>query len=95
VKHKGVVRTCEKGNTVAHSFEMWSLDNISQLIDSVADGAPPPKKTWHQVREEARLDLRMMPRLVKLAQAIFDKFERGELTQAEAQQLAGVTDEDL
>jgi hypothetical protein len=37
----------------------------------------------------------MMPRLVKLAEAIFHKFERGELTQAEARQLAGVTDEDL
>jgi hypothetical protein len=82
-------RTCDKGNTVAHALESWSLDNISQLIDAVADGAPPPKKTWHQVREEARLDLRMMPRLVRLAQAIFDKYERGELTQAEAIKLSG------
>lgn len=90
-----LVRNCDKGNTVAYAFENWSLDNISQLIDAVASGSPPPKMTWHQVREAARLDLRMMPRLIKLAQAIFDKYERGELTQAEAQQLAGSTDEDL
>lgn len=88
------VRTCDKCNTVAHALEAWSLDNISQLIDSVADGSPPPGKTWHQMRELARLDLRMMPRLVKLAKAIFDKYERGELTQTEARQLAGATDED-
>jgi hypothetical protein len=36
----------------------------------------------------------MMPRLTRLAQAIFDKFERGELTQAEARALSGTTDED-
>jgi hypothetical protein len=46
------------------------------------------------MRELARLDLRMMPRLTRLAQAIFDKFERGELTQAEARALSGTTDED-
>jgi hypothetical protein len=87
-------RTCEKGNTVANAFDAWCLDNVAQLIDSVADGSPPPGKTWHQMRELARLDLRMMPRLTKLAQAIFDKYERGELTQAEAQRLSGATDEE-
>lgn len=89
-----IVRTCDKANTVAHAFDAWCLDNVAQLIDCVADGSPPPGKTWHQMRELARLDLRMMPRLTRLAQAIFDKFERGELTQAEARALSGTTDED-
>lgn len=88
-----VVRNCDKGNTVAHALEAWSLDNVAQLIDAVADGEPVPGKTWHQMRELARLDLRMMPRLIKLTQAIVDKYDRGELTRAEAIQLSGAEEE--
>lgn len=85
-----IVRTSDKRNTVANALDEWSLNNVAALIDAVADGHPPRKQTWHQLRELARLDLRMMPRLCKLAQAIFDKYERGELTQAEAMMLSGV-----
>ncbi len=87
------VRTCELGNTVCNAFDDWCLNNVSTLIDAVADGKLPKNKTWKQLREAARLDLRMMPRLVKLAQAIFDQYERGELTQDEARKLNGSTDE--
>jgi len=89
-----IIRSAENDNTVAHAFDSWCLDRISQLIDSVADGSPPPGKTWTDVANEARRDLRMMPRLVKLAQAIFAKYEKGELTQAEARALNGTTDEE-
>ncbi len=88
-----VVRNCDKCNTVAHALDEWCLNNVAALIDAVADGEPPQGKTWQQMREAARLDLRMMPRLVKLAQAILAKYDRGELTQAEAIKLSGTDEE--
>lgn len=87
-------RTSEKGNTVAHAFEDWNFCNVSVLIDCVCDGVPPHGRTLEDVAKDARSELRMMPRLCKLAQAIFDKYERGELTAAEARALNGTTDEE-
>ena len=87
-------RTSKAGNTVAHAFENWDLCNVSILIDCVCDGEPPQGRTWEDIEKAARSDLRMMPRLCKLAQAIFDKYERGELTAAEARALNGTTDEE-
>jgi len=87
-------RTVENQNSVASAFDDWCLSNVATLIDSVADGRPPGKKTWKQIEEAARLDLRMMPRLVKLARSIFDKYRRGELTREEARQLNGTTGEE-
>jgi hypothetical protein len=89
-----IVRTSDNENTVAHAFDAWGLNDVAQLIDSVADGEPPPGKTWQQMREAARLELRRLPRLMKLAQGIVNKYDRGQLTQAEAQALNGTTDEE-
>lgn len=89
-----IVRNSDNENTVAHAFDEWGLNDVAQLIDSVADGEPPEGKTWQQMREAARLELRRLPRLIRLAQAIVDKHDRGELTQAEAQVLNGTTDEE-
>lgn len=90
-----IVRNLERHNTLAHAFDEWCLNNVALLIDAVADGKPPHNMTWHQLRELARLDLRMLPRLVKLGQAILDKYDRGELTQAEARHLSGSDDEEI
>lgn len=84
-----IERTIEKSNTVAHALEWWSLSNVATLIDAVADGEPPKGKTFAGLRDAARLDVRMMPRLIKLAEAILEKYDRGELTQAEAAKLSG------
>jgi hypothetical protein len=86
-------RDAESGNTVAHAFENWDLCNVSILIDCVCDGEPPSGRTWADIKRAALSDVRMMARLCKLARAIVDKHERGELSATEARVLNGTTEE--
>ena len=86
-------RNAEAGNSVAHAFDGWGLSNVGILIDCIADNEPPSGRTWEDVKAAALSDVRMMTRLCKLARAIVDKFERGELTAAEARTLNGTTEE--
>ncbi len=90
---KGIERTLDKRNTVCDAFDSWTLDNVAQLIDAIAEGTPTPNKTWKEMKELARLDCNMLRRLSRLARAIVDKDARGELTQEEARKLCGVTKE--
>jgi hypothetical protein len=87
--------TNKKCQTLCHAFDVWCLDNVAVLIDAVADGQPPPKKTMAMLRAKARADVAMMRRLTKLAAAVLAKYDAGKLTQAEAIRLNGTSDETL
>lgn len=89
-----MIRRDDPQDSVAAAFDDWCLNEVSSLIDAVADGHPQRGRTFESQRKLAGKDVRMMPRLVKLAQAILDKYDRGELTQEEAKRLNGTTDEE-
>jgi hypothetical protein len=86
-KKKPMSRTNIKSESLCHAFDAWTLDNVASLIDAVADGEPPGKKTMAQIRAAARSDVAMLRRLTKLAAAVLAKYDRGELTQEEALRL--------
>jgi hypothetical protein len=73
-----------KSDSLCHAFDNWTLDNVSALIDAVAEGEPPGRKTMAQLRSAARSDVAMLRRLTKLAAAVLAKYDRGELKQEEA-----------
>lgn len=88
------VRTLEAGNTVAHALEQWTCDNVAELLDLVADDEPRNCDKFRKHLELARLDCRMMPRIVRLATAIYEKIAKGEMSIIEARQLTGIIHEE-
>lgn len=80
-------RTNIKSDSLCHAFDSWTLDNVASLIDAVAEGGPPGRRTMAELRAAARSDIAMLRRLTKLASAVLAKYDRGELTVEEAQRL--------
>jgi hypothetical protein len=79
--------------SLAFAFDNWSLNNVSEVIDCAsADwrdnrSRPMSRRARQKVLRNAQLDCNMMRRLTRLAQAVVDKAQRGELTKEEALRL--------
>jgi hypothetical protein len=86
-KNRGVL------DSMAGTFENWTLDNVSKLLDFIAEdwtdyrGSPMSEAERRRAIRMAQLDCNHMRRLTRLAQAVVNKVQRGEMTREEARRL--------